>query len=113
MRARKQQAGQAAVELVAILPALLLVVLVCVQLVVVGYGLWTAGNASRAGARAAHVGGDARAAARSAIPTPLLSHAQVRDRRALAVSLRVPWLLPAQGRIPLRSRTALDPAAGG
>ena len=60
--------GQAAAELVAVVPLLLLLFLAVAQLAVAGFALWSAGDAARAGARAAHVGGDARAAALSALP---------------------------------------------
>jgi len=109
------QAGQASVELVAVIPALLLVVVIAVQLALVGYGLWSAADASRAGARAAHVGGEAREAARSAIPQALERGAKVRrgpDER-VRVTVRVPSLLPGAEAIPVRAATGLDPGAGG
>ena len=51
--------GQASVELVAAIPALVLVALMAAQLALAGYALWSAGVAARAGARAAYVGGNA------------------------------------------------------
>jgi hypothetical protein len=111
--ATRREEGQAAVELVAALPALLLVLLVALQLAVVGYGLWTSANAARAGARASYVGGEAREAARSAVPAALRRGSRVREgQRALRVSLEVPSLLPGAGRFPIEARAGLDPGEG-
>lgn len=60
--------GQALVEVVAGLPAMLLVGLVLLQLLAVGYSAVLAGNAAEAGALALAGGGDARAAVRHALP---------------------------------------------
>jgi Flp pilus assembly protein TadG len=60
--------GQASVELVAAVPALLLLALAIFQLLAVGYAAVLAGNAAEAGALAVAGGGDARAAARNAVP---------------------------------------------
>jgi hypothetical protein len=60
--------GQASVEVVAAVPALLLVALVVFQLLAVGYSAVLAGDAAEAGALALAGGADARAASRSAVP---------------------------------------------
>jgi uncharacterized protein (UPF0333 family) len=60
--------GQASVELVAALPALLVLALVVFQLLAIGYSAVLAGNAAEAGALALAAGGDARDAARKAVP---------------------------------------------
>ena len=60
--------GQASVELVAALPALLLLALVVFQLLAVGYSVVLAGDAAEAGALALAGGADARQAARAALP---------------------------------------------
>jgi len=60
--------GQASVELVAALPALLVLALVAFQLLAVGYSAVLAGNAAEAGALAVAGGADAREAARRAVP---------------------------------------------
>ena len=60
--------GQASVELVAAVPALLLLALALLQLLAVGYAAVLAGDAAEAGALAVAGGGDARAAARRAVP---------------------------------------------
>ena len=60
--------GQASVELVGAVPALLLLALVLFQLLAVGYSAVLAGSAAEAGALALAGGGDARAGARDAVP---------------------------------------------
>jgi hypothetical protein len=56
------------VELVAALPALLVLALVVFQLLAVGYAAVLAGDAAEAGALALAGGADARAASRGAVP---------------------------------------------
>jgi hypothetical protein len=60
--------GQASVELVAALPALLLAALVALQLLAAGYALTLADGAAEAGALALASGGSAVKAARAALP---------------------------------------------
>jgi Flp pilus assembly protein TadG len=60
--------GQAAVELVATLPALLLAALVVLQLLAAGYAMTLADGAAEAGALALASGGSAAEAAREAVP---------------------------------------------
>jgi hypothetical protein len=60
--------GQASVELLGSVPALLLLGLVAFQLLAVGYAAVLAGNAAEAGALAAAGGADATEAARAAVP---------------------------------------------
>lgn len=60
--------GQASVELVAALPALLLAALIGLQLLTVGYALTLADGAAEAGALALASGGSAKDAARAALP---------------------------------------------
>jgi hypothetical protein len=60
--------GQAAVELLGALPAVLLVGLVLLQLLAVGYSAVLAGVAAESGALAIAGGVDARSAARAAVP---------------------------------------------
>jgi Flp pilus assembly protein TadG len=62
------QRGQAAVELVAALPALLLAALVALQLLAAGYALTLADGAAEAGALALASGASAAPAARAALP---------------------------------------------
>jgi hypothetical protein len=60
--------GQATVELVAALPALLLSALVALQLLAAGYAMTLADGAAEAGALALASGGSAAGAARGALP---------------------------------------------
>jgi hypothetical protein len=60
--------GQASVELVAAIPALLLASLVALQLLVTGYALTLADGAAEAGALALAAGEPATAAVRKALP---------------------------------------------
>jgi len=63
-----EERGQATVELVAALPALLLAAVVALQLLAAGYALTLADGAAEAGALALASGGSAAGAARSALP---------------------------------------------
>jgi pilus assembly protein CpaE len=65
---RSRRGGQASLELIGALPALLLAALVAVQLLLVGYSLTIADGAAEAGALAGAAGRDAREAARDALP---------------------------------------------
>jgi hypothetical protein len=108
-----EERGQASVELIAALPVLIGVVLLAAQLAVVGYSLWSAGSAARAGARASHVGGDPAAAARSALPGPLEAGARFTAADgSMRVRVLAPSLLPGVPRIPLDASTALGPGNG-
>jgi len=60
--------GQASVELIAGLPALLLAALLSLQLLAAGYALTLADGAAEAGALALASGGGAKSAARDALP---------------------------------------------
>jgi hypothetical protein len=88
--------GQATVELVAALPALLLTALVALQLLAAGYAMTLADGAAEAGALALASGGSAAEAAREALP------GWARDDVAVAVEgdkvsvrLQPPSALPA------------------
>jgi hypothetical protein len=63
-----REAGQASLELVAGLPALLLAGLICLQLLAVGYALTLADGAAEAGALARAAGQPAQSAVREALP---------------------------------------------
>ncbi len=63
-----EQDGQASVELIAALPALLLAAMVALQLLVAGYAMTLADGAAEAGALALASGGSAADAARGALP---------------------------------------------
>ena len=100
--------GQASVELVAILPALAVSLVIAAQTVVVGWALWSAGNAARAGARAEQVGSDARAAARDALPGLLRPGAAIRSGDGVRVKVRVPALLPGVTMPSVSAASTLD-----
>jgi hypothetical protein len=63
-----EERGQASIELIAALPALLLAALVGLQLLAAGYAMTLADGAAEAGALALASGGSAAAAARGALP---------------------------------------------
>lgn len=99
--------GQAAAELVAVIPVLLGVLLALAQLAIAGYALWSAGDAARAGARAAHVGDDADRAARDALPRWLEDGAEIDPGGPVSVTVRAPALLPGLPGIPVSAVAAL------
>jgi hypothetical protein len=82
------------VELVAVLPALAVCLVIAGQTVAVGWALWSAGNAARAGARAEEVGSNAEAAARHALPGALRDGAVIHADDGVRVRVHVPALLP-------------------
>jgi hypothetical protein len=102
-----REEGTASVELVAAVPFLLLAVLVAAQLALAGQALWSAGVAARAGARAALVGGDAKAAARLALPPALRTGARVSGADEVVVRVAVPRLLPALPRLMVGAESGL------
>jgi hypothetical protein len=68
MRSARSEAGQATVELVAILPLVAVVVMLLWQSSLAGAALWLSSGAARAAARAEALGADPLAAARAALP---------------------------------------------
>jgi TadE-like protein len=111
MRARDED-GQASVELVAAVPLVLVLTLVVAQLGVAGYALWSAGAAARAGARAGYVGGDAKAAARQSLPSPLRGGATIHDANGVFVRVEAPALLPGIPPVPVTAKTDLGTGDG-
>src|SRR3954465_6770999 len=106
--------GQASVELLATLPAVLLVAALVWELALAGHSAWLCANAARAGARAAGGGGDSGRAARSALPRSLRRGLTVdeRDDGAVRVRLRVP-LLVRQWEGPVRIAATARLGDGG
>ena len=88
--------GQAAIEFVAGLPALLIAGVVALQLLAVGYALHLADGAAEAGGLAVAAGLPAAPAAREALPDWARERVTVsRDGGRVAVTLRPPSPLPA------------------
>jgi hypothetical protein len=85
-----RERGQASVELLGVLPALLAAGLVVWQLILVGHSAWLSAHAARAAARAELVGGDAAAAARSAVPSGLERGLEVERGENGGTRVRVP-----------------------
>jgi pilus assembly protein CpaE len=102
------ESGQAAVELVAVLPFVALLAMLLWQLVVAGQAAWLAGSAARAAARAHAVGQDAATGARSVLPSRLEQALSVRPSPdgSVTVSLGVPSVVGGGvlGRIEGRAR---------
>jgi len=90
------ETGQASVELVAAIPALLLAALVALQLLVAGYALTLADGAAEAGALALAAGQPAKEAVRGALPGWAEASVEVTVRGGeVAVRLRPPSPLQA------------------
>lgn len=88
--------GQATVELVAALPALLLAGLVALQLLAAGYAITLADGAAEAGALALASGGSAAEAARAALPGWAEDDVSVMvEQDEVSVRLRPPSPIPA------------------
>jgi hypothetical protein len=88
--------GQATVELVAALPALLLAAAAALQLLVAGYSMTLADGAAEAGALALASGGSAAKAAREALPGWAKDDVSVAvEGGTVSVKLRPPSPIPA------------------
>src|SRR5262245_15719735 len=86
----RSQSGQAAAELVALLPLAALLIAAAWQLALAGHAVWAAGSAARAGARAAAVGDDPRVAARAALPGRLAHGLRLHDEGGGSVEVTLP-----------------------
>ncbi len=106
-----RQAGQATVELIAGLPALLLAGYVAFQLLATGYALTVADGAAEAGALALASGRPAREATRAALPGWAAGSAEVVVAGGrVSVRLRPPALAPAIGdRLAVTATAAARP----
>jgi hypothetical protein len=104
--------GTASVELVAVVPFLLLALLVVAQIALAGQALWSASVAARAGARAAVVGGDPAAAARSALPPALRRQAKVEDDAGIEVRVEIPRLIPSLPPLRVGAASSLEGGDG-
>lgn len=94
-RRSRADTGQAAVELVALLPLLVALCALAWQLVVAGHAVWAVHAAARAAARAHAIGLDARAAARARLPAELRGDLRVgsEDDGTVRVAVRIPAIL--------------------
>jgi hypothetical protein len=103
--------GTASIELVAAVPFLLLALAVAAQIALAGQALWSASVAARAGARAALVGADAKAAARRTLPAAMRDGAVVEEEDggggAVSVKVPVPILLPPLPELKVGARSGL------
>jgi hypothetical protein len=111
-KAAHGEEGTASVELVAVVPFLLLALLAAAQIALAGQALWSASVAARAGARAALVGGDATAAARSALPPAMREGADVEEGEGVSVRVKVPSLIPSLPAVRVEARSGLGPGDG-
>ena len=104
--------GQASVELLGSLPVVLLVGAVLMQLLAVGYAASLAGAAAEAGALALAGGGDAREAARAAVPGWSRARMTVRSSDGrVEIRMRPPSPLRAVGRkLELEAHAAVEDA---
>lgn len=89
-----RQAGSVSLELIGALPVILVATLIAAQIGIAGYALWSAGTASRAGARALMTGRGPRGAAERALPPVLRGGLEVSGRDPVRVGVRIPRLLP-------------------
>ncbi len=107
----RSETGQAAVELVALLPLVAVLCLALWQIAILGYAEWAAGGAARAAARAEAVGENPLPAARRALPGALEAGLRVQARPGGGVRLRVgvPLVLGA-GRLLSLERAAALPS---
>jgi pilus assembly protein CpaE len=103
--------GQASVELLGAIPAVLIAGLVVFQLLALGYSKVLAGNAAEAAAIAAAGGGEARSAARSAVPGWSRARLRVESRGGrVTVRMRPPTLVRALGRrLEVEATAAVNP----
>lgn len=100
-------------EFVGLLPATVLVALIAMQFMAAGFSLWSASVAVRAGARAAHVGGDPAAAARRALPGLLRGDARIGEEGGeVAAQVVVPRVIPFLPVFRVEAGSNLGPAAG-
>ena len=92
------------------LPALAVCLILAGQAVAAGWALWSAGVAARAGARAAHVGGNPETVARRVLPSPLRRDAVIRSDDGVRVRVRVPALVPGVELPSVTASSTLDAA---
>jgi hypothetical protein len=114
MRRWREDGGQAAVELVAMLPIVFVLGAALWQAVVAGQAVWVAGSAARAAARANAVGGDAKLAARRALPDALERGLKVDtgDGGQAEVHIRVPFIVGGGRLTTVTAKAHFEPQDG-
>jgi hypothetical protein len=109
----RRSRGQASIELVAGLPALLLCAVIGFQLLATGYALTLADGAAEAGALARAAGEDAEDAAREALPGWAEERVEVNARGgSVEVELESPSPLVG-GLLSVSSQAWVRPGGGG
>jgi hypothetical protein len=96
-------------------PFLLLALAAAAQIALAGQALWSASVAARAGARAALVGADPKAAARRALPEAMREGSVVEadeEDGAVLVKVPVPRLLPQLPEVKVDARSGLGDGDG-
>lgn len=108
---RGDQDGQAAVELVAVLPIVALLAMALWQLAVAGQAAWLAGAAARAAARAHAVGSDAAGGARAVLPPRLERGLRVRTSTdgTVTVTVGVPLVVGPSTLGTIEGRAHFEP----
>lgn len=111
---RRSQSGQAAVELVCVLPFLALLAMLLWQLAVAGQAAWLSGAAARAAARAHAVGADPSVAARAVLPPRLEQGLRVvkGDDGAVTVTIAVPAVAGTASIGSIDGRAQFQPQGG-
>jgi hypothetical protein len=106
--------GQSAVELVAMLPVVVVLAAALWQAAVAGQAVWVSGAAARAAARAAAVGGDAKEAARRALPGALEHDLRVDtdDGGKAKVRIAVPLVVGGGRLTTVTARAHFEPQSG-
>src|SRR5215212_9482715 len=102
------QRGQASIELVAAIPAVLLAGVAAWQLALLGHAAWLSAHAARAAARADVVGRSPERAARSALPHSLERSLRVdRSGRRVRVRVRAPLFFRRRSGVSITARSSL------
>ena len=108
---RPSNAGQASVELVALIPFVAVAALLAWQVAVAGHAMWMVAGAARAAARAHALGTDDLRAARAALPGRLRAHVRVATARdgGVAVSVSVPRVVGDGSLLTVSARSRFVP----
>jgi Flp pilus assembly protein TadG len=110
-----EESGQAAVEFVAVLPLVALLLALGWQAVLAGHTAWAAATAARAAARAAAVGDDPERAAKGRLEPRLARSVAVHDDAEghVRVSVAVPTVMPGVRLGRIDGEATFRPQEGG